>query len=125
MNPNTPSRTRRPAGINKNPPDARTPRAVRFSESEWQQVRTAASKRGISFGSFVREAAMTLASGQSENAYAPLSPGIERLIKQTFRYTFVLASIKRDELVRDQRDQDIDNAIDLARIAQDELLSSH
>ena len=124
MKPDYPSHTRtRPVAIDKHAADPRTPRAIRFSESEWQQVRSAAGKRGISFGGFVREAALTHAAGQTGAESVAFSPGIEELIKQTFRYAFVLASIKRDDLVRDHRDQDIENAIDLARNAQDELLS--
>ena len=55
---------------------------------------------------------------------APFSPGIEELIKQTFRYTFLLASIKRDEFLDDGRAQEIDKAVERARVAQAELLSA-
>ena len=126
MKPDNRSRTRtRPPAINKPASNPRTPRAIRFSESEWQQVRSAAAKRGISFGGFVREAALAHAAGPTEGESAGVRPGIEELIKQTFRYSFILASIKRDELVRDRRDRDIENIIELAGIAQDELLSGH
>ncbi len=126
MKPDNPPRARtRPAAINKHTADPRTPRAIRFSESEWQRIRSAAGKRGISFGGFVREAALAHAAGPTKAESAGVRPGIEELIKQTFRYSFILASIKRDELVRDRRDQDIDNIIELAGIAQDELLSGH
>ena len=125
MKPDNPAHTRtRPAAINKHATDARTPRAIRFSESEWQQVRIAAAKRGISFSSFVREAAMIHAAGQSEDATAPLSPAIEELIKQTFRYAFFLASIKRDEILQDGRGPDVDQAVKRARAAEAELLST-
>ena len=120
MKPNNPPRTR-PAAINKHAADARTPRAIRFSESEWRQVRVAAAKRGISFGSFVRDAAMTSAAEQSRPESPALSSGIEELIKQTFRYAFVLASIKRDQFLAEGRGQEIEKAIKLAQNAQAEL----
>ena len=54
----SPGTRTRPAAINKHAADPRTPRAIRFSESEWDRIRIAAAERGISFGSFVREAAL-------------------------------------------------------------------
>ena len=123
MNPNNPSRTRRPAGINKNPPDARMPRAIRFSESEWQQVRSAASKRGISFGSFVREAAMTHASTENLTQAAPIPSGVEALIRHTFRYVVVMSTLKRNEYINDGHRNDLERAIDFARQAEAELIS--
>ena len=125
MKPDNPAHNRtRPAAIDKHATDARTPRAIRFSESEWQQVRIAAAKRGIAFGSFVREAAMTHAAGQSVDASAPLSPGVEELIKQTFRYAFFLASIKREEFLQQGRGPEIDQAVERAQAAEAELLST-
>ena len=123
MKPNTPSRTRRPAGINKNPPDARHPRGVRFSESEWEQVRIAAAKRGISFGSFVREAALgRAAEGFGENS-AALPPEILELIKHTYRYAFIFSTMKRNEFVKDGRRHEVEEAVELARRAQAKVLS--
>ena len=72
---NQPPGTRtRPPSINKNAADPRTPRAIRFSESEWDRIRIAAAKRGISFGSFVREAALSRAAedfGDNSTALPP------------------------------------------------------
>lgn len=123
MNPNTPSRTRRPAGINKNPPDARNPRGVRFSESEWEQVRIAAAKRGISFGSFVREAAMTHAAADIPGNIAALSPELVQLVRHTFRYVCTLSTMKRNELIRAGHRDEVSKAAEFARKAEAELLS--
>ena len=102
----------------------RTPRTIRFSESEWKRIKTAATGRGISIGGFVRDAALDRAAEHSGKGSAPFSPRIEELIKQTFRYTFVLASIKRNELVGEGRQQSVDDAVSQALAAQDELLIS-
>ena len=51
------------------------------------------------------------------------SPGIEELIKHTFRYAFILTSIKRGECLDDPRGQGVERAVERARAAQAELLS--
>ena len=40
--------------------DARSPRSIRFSDSEWERVETAADGRGIAAAEFVRHAARAL-----------------------------------------------------------------
>lgn len=102
--------------------EVRTPRAIRFSESEWARIKKTANQRGQSFGGFVRHAALFCASEQSGTDSAAISPGIEELIKQTFRYAFVLATIKRDEIITEGHQNTIDDMIARARAAEAELL---
>ena len=124
MEPDNPSRTRtRPAAINKYATSARTPRAVRFSESEWEQVRIAAGKRGISFGSFVREAAMTHASIENLTQTVAIPSGIEALIRHMFRYVVVLSTLKRNEYIHQGHRDDLERAIEFAQKAEAELIS--
>ena len=120
---NDPNGAESASGFDENAKEKRTPKAIRFSESEWNRIKTAATARGISIGGFVRDAALDRASEHSGKRSAPFSPGIEELIKQTFRYAFMLASIKREEFVSDGRNQEIEKAIELAGEAQTELLS--
>ena len=119
-----PNRSEAASSFDQNTTDKRTPRSIRFSESEWKRIKTAATARGISIGGFVRDAALHRVAEHSDKRSAPFSPGIEDLIKQTFRYTFVLASIKRDEFLDDGRGQEIDNAVERASAAQIELISA-
>ena len=119
-----PNRADNLSDFDENAKEKRTPRAIRFSDSEWNRIKTAATARGISIGGFVRDSALDRAAEHSGKGSAPFSPGIEELIKQTFRYAFVLASIKRDELVDEGHGQTLDDAVSLAVSAQDELLSS-
>ena len=107
----------------ENADQTRTPRAIRFSESEWKRIKTAANERGISIGGFIRDAALDRTTERSGNHSASFSPGIEELIKHTFRYAFILTSIKRDELVGERRQEIVDDAVQRARAAQAELLS--
>lgn len=100
------------------PYEVRTPRAIRFSEPEWQRIRSAATDRGVSFGGFVREAALSRATAISAHESPTISPGIDALNRQTHRYVYVLSTIKRDELLRDGRGREVDDVVDLARKAQ-------
>ena len=121
---NHPPGTRtRPPSINKNAADPRTPRAIRFSESEWDRVRIAAAKRGISFASFVREAALGRAAEEFGDNSTALPPEIVELIKHTYRYAFIFSTMKRNEFVKDGRRKEVDEAVELARRAQADVLS--
>ena len=120
---NPPGTRTRPPSINKNAADPRTPRAIRFSESEWDRIRIAAGKRGISFGSFVREAALGRAGDDFGENSTTIPPGIVELIKHTYRYAFILSTMKRNEFVKDGRRKEVDKAVELARRAQAEVLS--
>ena len=121
MESNKPTPARRPAGINKHPPNARNPSAIRFSESEWEQIRIAASKRGISFGSFVREAALTHAAADNPLDSAALPPEIVELMRHTFRYACTLTTMKRNDLIRAGHRDEVNKAAEFARKAEAEL----
>lgn len=124
MESSQPTRARtRPAAIDKPAADPRTPRAIRFSESEWERIRIAAARRGISFASFVREAAMIRASTEDSAETAAISPELMQLIRHTFRYSFAVSTMKRNELIRAGHREDVDKAVELARKAEAELLS--
>ena len=116
------SRTR-PDSINKHAAEPRTPRAIRFSESEWDRIRIAAAERGISFGSFVRQAALGRAAEHFGDNSAALPPEIVELIKHTFRYAFIFSTMKRNEFVKDGRRKEVDKVVELARRAQAKVLS--
>lgn len=108
--------------LNASDREVRTPRTVRFSDSEWQRVKTAAADRGISFGSFVREAAMIHASTQNLTETVAISAGLEALIRQTFRYVALLSAVKRNQLMRDGQENELKTAIEFAQQAETELL---
>ncbi len=78
---------------------ARRTRGIRFSDSEWQEVKAAAERHDVPAAEFVRTKILDIARGRAGAAAASLTPLIER----TFRYTFVLATHKLDELSREGR----------------------
>ena len=119
-----PDRAESAMDFDENTDGKRTPRAIRFSETEWQRIKIASTRRGISIGGFIRDAALERAAQGPDSEPAGLSSEIEELIKHTFRYAFILTSIKREELIGEGRQRTVDMAVSRARDAQNELFSS-
>ena len=105
--------------------DIRASRTIRFSDREWEQVTEAAARHDFnSPAEFVRNAALTMAEDESRMAPASLSPGTVRLIEHTFRGVLFLSTLRRDEMIREGRQDEVDSLIQEGREAQSELLSS-
>ncbi len=96
----------------------RKPRGIRFSDSEWEEVSGAAELHDVPVAEFVRERIVEISRGRAA-ANADLAPLIER----TFRYTYMLATHKRDELIQDGRGDEMEKLTKAARELQDSLLS--
>ena len=107
-----------------NPDGPRRSRTIRFSDSEWKLVETAAKKRAMTPAEFIRGAAMSLSVSDPAPDPAQLAPEIVALIESTYRYAFIVATLKRDELLRDGRGEEVEEAIQLARNAQSKILSA-
>ena len=105
--------------------DTRTSRTIRFSDPEWEIVEEAVSRRGGSPAEFVRNAALTMAADPSNTDPGTLPPEIVELIKHTYRGVYLLATLKRDEMVADGRRDEIDSALEGARKSQSELTSGN
>ena len=65
--------------------DARKIRGIRFSESEWQEVRNAADKDAVPAAEFVRDRVLALARGGSGTCSTQAPPSHPPLIERTFR----------------------------------------
>ena len=74
---------------------------------------------------FIRGAALSLSANEPTLETAQLSPEVVALIESTHRYAFIVATLKRDELLRDGRGEEVEEAIKLARSAQSSILSGH
>ena len=107
--------------------DARRPHSIRFSDSEWTLIEDAALRYGISAGEIVRSGALA-AAGERLAAPPPatVSPGHLALIEATFRTVYVLATLRREELLnagrKDQIDE-IDEIVKAARIVMVETMN--
>ena len=98
----------------------RTPRSIRFYDSEWERIEAFAEKRGVAAAEYVRFAALAAIEGGAGvgDAEGRLAPLIER----TFRYAYMMATKMRDEMLEAGRDEEIQVLIREARALQNELL---
>ena len=101
--------------------ETRKTRGIRFADSEWEEVRAAAGRHGLSAAEFVRMACLDAARDgngfDAQTATADIAPLVER----TFRYAYFLATLKRDELVNDGRSQELNRLVAQARELQDHI----
>ena len=95
--------------------DARKTRGIRFSESEWDEVKRAAQADGSPAAEFVRERILALARAQEGAEAGPAAPSLAPLIERMFRYTWFLATEKRDAMMREGREKEIDALVEEAR----------
>lgn len=98
--------------------DARKTRGIRFSESEWEEVKNAAAAHELPAAEFVREKMLALARG-TERADAPtIPPSMAPLIERMFRYTWFLATERRDAMLHEGRGEELDRLVAEARTFQ-------
>ena len=103
--------------------DARKTRGIRFSESEWEEVKCAAAAHEMPVAEFVRERMLTL-SRAPDGAGAPVVDlSMAPLIERMFRYTWFLATEKRDGMVREGRKAEVDALVEEARAFHESLRS--
>ena len=101
--------------------DKRRNRTIRFSDAEWEEVRQAAQVHDTPAAEFVRETVLELARDPGSAAVGPsLAPLVERM----FRYTWFLATERRDAMLREGRKDEIDALVAEARALHDRLRGS-
>ena len=104
--------------------DARKTRGIRFSDSEWEEVKTAAETHAVPAAEFVREKILDFARNPDRDDFTAVPPSLAPLIERMFRYTWMLATLKRDELIGEGRGEEIEKLIQEARALQESLLRS-
>ena len=97
--------------------DARRSKTIRFSDPEWELVERAATKQGIPAAEYVRNAAMDAAQGK----IAALNAVMVETIRRIFRSTYIVATLKRDEMLREGRGDEIERMVEAARESQESL----
>ena len=96
----------------------RTPRSIRFSNSEWSLVERAAARHGVPAGELVRSGALAAAEDRlGEPPPATLSAGHAALIEEIYRFAYVMATLRRNELLDARRDDELDDLVEQAREA--------
>ena len=101
--------------------DVRKTRGIRFSESEWEEVKTAAAAHEMPAAEFVRERILELARAPESVEPGPVAGSMAPLIERMFRYTWFLATVKRGEMLREGREDELDKLIVEARAFQQSL----
>ena len=103
--------------------DARKTRGIRFSESEWEEVKRAAAAHELPVAEFVREKILALARATDGADAPPMARSMAPLIERMFRYTWFLATEKRDAMVREGREDEVDTLVVEARAFHETLRS--
>ena len=101
--------------------DARKTRGIRFSESEWEEVKRAAADHEMPAAEFVRERILALARAPEGSDVSPVAPSPAPLIERMFRYTWFLATEKRDAMMREGRAEERDALVAEARAFHESL----
>ena len=102
--------------------ESRRARSIRFSDPEWETVEKAATERGMNAAEFARHAALGIASGRYGAEQGALPPQFAELIERIFRSTHILVTLKRDELIREGRGDELDELVKSTRALQKSLL---
>lgn len=98
--------------------DKRRNRTIRFSDAEWEEVRRAALVRETPPAEFVRETVLKIVRDPGSVAVGQsLAPLVERI----FRYTWFVATERRDAMLREGRKDEIDALVAEARALHDRL----
>ena len=105
----------------ENADDTRRTRSIRFSDSEWEEVRRAARAHELPAAEFVRETMLSLARDLAGAGAAPVALSMAPLIERMFRYTWFLATERRDAMVREGRGDELDRLVAEARAFQESL----
>ena len=101
--------------------DARRNRTIRFSDSEWEEVRRAALLHETPPAEFVRETILALARNPEGAVSGAVAPSLTPLIERMFRYIWFLATEKRDAMVREGREEEVDALVAEGRALHDKL----
>ena len=104
--------------------ESRRARSIRFSDPEWETVEKAATERGMNTAEFARHAALGVARGRYGTEQGVLPPQFVEMIERIFRSTHILVTLKRDELSRDGRGQELDELVKSTRSLQESLLEN-
>ena len=104
-----------------NPGAARRTRGIRFSDSEWREVKAAAELHDVPAAEFVRNKILDVARGRANDGAGAAPASLTPLIERTFRYTYVLTTHKLDELIREGRGQELQKLAKDAQALQDQL----
>jgi len=109
------------SGSQKKGNESRRARSIRFSDSEWETVERAAKERDMNAAEFARHAALGVADGRYRADRGVLPSQYAELIELIFRSTHILVTLKRDEMIREGRGEELDELVKETRKFQESL----
>ncbi len=98
--------------------EKRVPRSIRFSDQEWGRIEEMADERGVTAAEFVRFVALSAVADGGGCRVGDLSPLIERI----FRYSYMVATNMREEMIGAGRREELEKLIETARRLQEDLV---
>ncbi|MDE0658015.1 MAG: hypothetical protein OXI79_00030 [Gammaproteobacteria bacterium] len=107
------------AGAERDRGGQRLPRTIRFTEHDWDRIETFAVMRGMTAAELVRTA--TLAAVGTGPAVAGSDRGLARQVERIFRYTHILATALRNEMIGNGRGEELEELVRSARALLAEL----
>ena len=113
----------------RNRAEPRTPRTIRFSESEWKRIDRLAIEQGISSANLVRQTLIAMTNGKLPAWFETTSPAdilaeIRIQIEQMYRGMYILATLKRDEMHREGRQDELNAVHKASRKSQESILEN-
>ena len=103
-------------GSGRNQTETRRPHSIRFSDSEWRLIEKAATRHDVPVGELVRAGALAIAEDRlDEPPPTTFSKGHAALIEAIYRSVYVMATLRRDELLDAERDRELDELVAAAR----------
>ncbi len=100
----------------------RSPRTIRFTDAEWAKVQRAAAAVNISTATFARNAVLNALVEPTETSDGALPPGLLELVKRTYRSAYILSTLKRDDMIREGRQEQLERTVQAARDAEAHVL---
>ena len=91
-------------------------RSIRFSNDEWNAVIEAAERNDVTPACRVCPRGLRAPQPKNSTLRRPLlTPGLDELIKRTFRGVHLLVWLKREDLTRTGREEDFTRAAEAAQ----------
>ena len=114
--------------FSRNRAEPRTPRTIRFSESEWKRIDKLATEQGISSADLVRQTMIAMTNGRFPAWFdatpAAMPAGIQAQIERIYRAAYMLVTLKRDEMFLEGRQEELNTAHEDARRTQEAIMEN-
>ena len=116
------TRPRSKTQVDKKPTGTRSPGTIRFTDAEWAKVQRAAAAANISTATFARNAVLNALVEHTDASDGTLPPGVLELVKRTYRSAYILSTLKRDDMIHEGRQEQLERTVQAARDAEAQVL---